>query len=1039
MDQLFNAYSKLFVRSPAYPLWMIDELSEQQLLKLLDDTFFKEALWLASPVLYGEAQKWKNGLLEQKQIRKLLYSLTKYYQRMCTRVTPFGLFAGCSTLAIDQVEATDINMKRSPVHRYSRLDMDFLFCLIQYIEKDYDIRKKLRYKKNSTIYAIGDQYRYVEYVYVNNRRKYTITAVDKNEYLDKLIEKCSIDRLDYSMLLQLLTDDEISEEEAEQYIHQLIDSQLIVTNLEMELAGDDALVRLIRKLNKIKCDKLMPLIDLLEEIQQKLISLDKNGMNEIHQYESIIDKINNLGINYSIEKLFQVDFVAPIDDKSRFEKKDIEDILAILGPLSAFSKENPNFKLKRFIEKYKERYDTEEVQLVQVLDTDIGIGYPVDHDRTNTPFVDDFRVHMAKKTDNTTIDNIDSYLLSLITNAYSEKKQSIELNINEFAEMASQRWNEKLLNDLQPSMNIIFQVVDCNQEKKILFEVASGTSSIDIIGRFGHTKDTIHESIKEIAQHESNINANFIMADIVHLPEARHGNIICKPQIYDYQIPFMAKASVDNEHVIDITDLFISINSNGNIMLRSKKINKYIIPRLNNSHNFSYNSLPVYHFLSEIQNQSRLRYIKFHWGTWSNYFKFFPRVTCGKFVLSLASWRVYNQDLKTIVDLYNKSIDFNIIKSAVDDWRSNNSIPEMFLLVEGDNELHVNTANKLSLLTFIDEVKNKQSFIIEEFLSPYHGNKLQENYVKQFALPILRRKADFVPEVKESINSPIRRKISPGNNVLYIKIYGGASIVEKNVLLRLHQLIEILAVDIDKWFFIRYNDPHDHIRLRFFLKRAQDASKICIDINTLLQPLMDSNILWKVEIDTYVRELERYTPQFMELSESLFYHDSKCALEVLNAIYQSDNLEQYRWMSALINIDMLLTDMGMEDLEEKYKLVSRIRNSFFNEFGGSLDLNRTLSDKYRSHRKLIEIALIAALENETAFNLNNIFKNRSKYIIAIIDEIKTSGGDKKIEELAVSYIHMTLNRLFLAQPRKHELIIYDFLERFYKSRIAMQK
>ncbi len=38
-----------------------------------------------------------------------------------------------------------------------------------------------------------------------------------------------------------------------------------------------------------------------------------------------------------------------------------------------------------------------------------------------------------------------------------------------------------------------------------------------------------------------------------------------------------------------------------------------------------------------------------------------------------------------------------------------------------------------------------------------------------------------------------------------------------------------------------------------------------------------------------------------------------------------------------------------------------------------------------------------------------------------------------------SYIHMFLNRLFVTQQRKYELIVYHFLEKYYSSRIAITK
>jgi len=38
-----------------------------------------------------------------------------------------------------------------------------------------------------------------------------------------------------------------------------------------------------------------------------------------------------------------------------------------------------------------------------------------------------------------------------------------------------------------------------------------------------------------------------------------------------------------------------------------------------------------------------------------------------------------------------------------------------------------------------------------------------------------------------------------------------------------------------------------------------------------------------------------------------------------------------------------------------------------------------------------------------------------------------------------SYSHMMVNRLFKSKQRLHEMVLYDFLHRYYKSEIARQK
>ena len=100
MMQKFEPYSTLFVRSPIMPLQALEEVlsSTQSIKAFFTQPLVSEALYLASPALWEEAQKAvNNSTLNVVQEKKILISLAKYAIRMCTRCVPFGLFAGINT------------------------------------------------------------------------------------------------------------------------------------------------------------------------------------------------------------------------------------------------------------------------------------------------------------------------------------------------------------------------------------------------------------------------------------------------------------------------------------------------------------------------------------------------------------------------------------------------------------------------------------------------------------------------------------------------------------------------------------------------------------------------------------------------------------------------------------------------------------------------------------------------------------------------------------------------------------------------------
>ncbi|WP_410575987.1 lantibiotic dehydratase, partial [Bacillus sp. SIMBA_006] len=79
-------------------------------------------------------------------------------------------------------------------------------------------------------------------------------------------------------------------------------------------------------------------------------------------------------------------------------------------------------------------------------------------------------------------------------------------------------------------------------------------------------------------------------------------------------------------------------------MLRSQKHNKEVRPYLTNAHNYSSDSLPVYHFLSDLYFQTHCSDLGFHWGGLKRVYRFLPRVEYKNIILEKARWQVIKED-----------------------------------------------------------------------------------------------------------------------------------------------------------------------------------------------------------------------------------------------------------------------------------------------------------------------------------------------------------------------------------------------------------
>src|SRR6266700_8035597 len=111
-----------------------------------------EAIYIASPGLVAALDRFLPGeIKEEAKQRKLIQALARYYIRMNSRCTPFGLFASCSTACWGQ--ATRLIATKRPATR-TRLDMFYLCNLVQELSKKDFIRTCLQYFVNNTCYII---------------------------------------------------------------------------------------------------------------------------------------------------------------------------------------------------------------------------------------------------------------------------------------------------------------------------------------------------------------------------------------------------------------------------------------------------------------------------------------------------------------------------------------------------------------------------------------------------------------------------------------------------------------------------------------------------------------------------------------------------------------------------------------------------------------------------------------------------------------------------------------------------------------------
>lgn len=1006
----------------------------------LNDAAFNEALYLSSPVLQNEYQK---QVTDSKELKKLNISIYKYQTRASHRCTPFGLFAGLSIGEWDSNNNISIesDLKKS-LNRKTRLDMNVLCSLAQELAKQDFIKPYLMFYPNSSIYLVGNSYRYVEYYYTNNTRFHKINKVDFSDYLQHILNesKCG---LTHKQLTSLLVSDDITEEEASNFIDELISSQLLINQLEPTVTGRDYFETLLLNLKNINAtnqsNDLSQLILTLSEVNVAVKKIDDEVFNEIEAYKIIHQQLKHILPELTETNLFQTDLYKTTVSKG-LDRQTQNQLKNTIQFLNKITPKTPNKTLDDFKKRFAERYEDYEIPLLVALDTETGVGYPANDVNGVNELIEDIYA-MGNGTNDSDIkwNELQALLLKLITKSGKQHKKIIEISEADFKGIDFSEGS------LPTSLSIMFKVLNATTHK-INMSSVGGSSAINLLGRFAGGNSELNTIVNSIADFEQQQNPDKILAEIVHLPESRVGNILARPSFRPYEIPYLAKSAIDDAFQIKMEDLTLKLKSD-KIILFDKRLQKEIIPRLGNAHNFSFNSLPVYHFLCDLQTQYFTKpYVGFNWGILSNQFDFLPRVEFQNTVLSSAKWQLRKQDLEPLQDKKKTDIEkhnlFFELKNKIE-------LPDKFLITDGDNELLIDCNNPTAIDTFIDSVKNRNEITLEEYLFEDDHALIKDSDGNSFTNECI---AIILNEqtVKQQANGVALKRFSSkqvfsiGSEWLYYKIYCGSKTADYILTDKIKHITETLLEQgiIDKWFFIRYSDPDVHLRFRVHISNFEKYGEVLQLINGELEPLLNQHLISKIQTDTYKRELERYGDNSMELVETLFYTDSVFVTDMLDML-DADSGGTIRWQMALRSVDEFLNDFKLS-AEEKYNLINVLSTSFFNEHGGKKELKLTLDNKFRALRPQVE-SVLNPTDDETKdyYPIIELINVRSKSNEKIIEAIRLLNLNKELQlninDLLASLLHMNLDRLFMGRNRTNEFVVYDLLARYYKSNLARLK
>jgi thiopeptide-type bacteriocin biosynthesis protein len=360
-------------------------------------------------------------------------------------------------------------------------------------------------------------------------------------------------------------------------------------------------------------------------------------------------------------------------------------------------------------------------------------------------------------------------------------------------------------------------------------------------------------------------------------------------------------------------------------------------------------------------------------------------------------------------------------------------------LADYDQELFLDFENPLIVKVWLQSIKNKDKITLREFLFDPETPIQDKNggkYMNEFIASVINQKPSFFKtDILSTTNHQKERTFSPGSEWMYLKYYCGKKTADYVLAEAIKPLVSSLIRKkfIDKWFFIRYEDSDNHIRLRLHLFDERHLDEILQLNKKFLKVFEKENLVWKIQLDTYNREIERYTYDSIEDSEELFFHDSICVLNFLSET-PGPIKDLYSWLWAIKGVDELLNDFTI-GISEKIKICKELKEAYYQELKIEKNIKHQIDAKFRKYKKELEQVLMNSNINNLSKFSFNLFQKRSEKIKPIARRILATQKNKPeiLNELIKSYIHMFLNRALPHSQRLQEMIFYDFMFRHYKS------
>lgn len=851
-DPLFLPASFFILRTPLFPyaIWQSYQHSpdwaDELFQKFENDSVFREAILVASPALYEAMQR---TCIKDRE--KIAIALLQYATRMATRGTPFGLFSAVTPGKWS--DETHIDLTQGHFKKRMRPDMCWVWALIQDCYKKNFLTSSLPVSSNPLARLSGDRI-YVDYIFYTEKKeksnksisiraskvilsvlvaaKEPITYQAICESIHQLYPNISADKLQ-ALTLDLLNN---------QFLIPSVIPSLLDLSLNLPFEGMNAI------LDQMTVYENHP----IGQGEQAILHLQKS-------MEAMVKASSYLQVDLAYKNL-------PIF-LSKKVAHEAGNALEFMWHLSFHMKKCGN--IVNYHSLFMDKYGTARtVPVLELLDEEKGLGFLENNPLLQTQIQESLFSSVWRK-----------WLHGKIQESLFLGKNEIVIPpdiIDDLKKISEERSLD--LRKVPPSCEVFFKIVSQSQA-----DLDAGNFNLVIsqfgweggasIGRFlDLLKDPVEGELSAFFKKEEDAEPNARFVEVSYWPkEARYANIAIHPCLRKYRLEAQ---KIANSCSMSLDDIYVGA-THDHLYLTDKSGEIDILTCVGNR-------LTIQHAPEAIRFLREVTYSRFEmifndvWGEELKDWSYLPRICYGKTIFSPATW---NLDGALLLAVSKE----DAIKKFTD-WAQRWQMPTHVVLTQEDNQLLFDRTSPIFLKKVAALLLKKEKIRFIENLSTPFVMKEQQAYASEFVVPFVKntqhsnRQKIFSPRTFYPISFEDRWQF-PGGDWLYVSIYLGKSKVENFLIHHLFGALKKMALP---WFYVRYQDPLNHLRVRIEVKERDLWNKVLLEFEKILQFWMERGFVKKFEICSYEREVERYGgSDLIETVEKLFCADTLSTLSLL--------------------------------------------------------------------------------------------------------------------------------------------------------------